>query len=234
MTRHPPPRGGPLEYPMADNASFVLPDPLPKTLPVLALRKGVLLPATAQSFGVGRALSRSALDAADGGLLLVAVQREPVADPMPSDLLPVATLARVVERPDAGRVVVQGLVRVRLSGFPATRPHLEASFEVLPDLWPEQVQAEGLARAFLEKVRETADLVGGRERLEPLLPLAGTPGRLADVVAGLLEAPDEWRREVHQTADPVVRVERVLAHLARLKEVLAAQKSRPAFPRRPR
>ena len=73
---------------MAENATFALPSPLPKTLPVLPLRKGVLLPVTAQGFGIGRAMSRSALDAAHSQLVLVAVQRDPVNDPMPSDLLP--------------------------------------------------------------------------------------------------------------------------------------------------
>ncbi|MCK6516904.1 endopeptidase La [Myxococcota bacterium] len=211
---------------MADSTlRFDLPEPLPRSLPVLALRRGVLLPAGVSAFGVARSLSRSALDASHGGYVLIAVQRDPVAEPLPSDLLPIATLARVVERPDAGRVIVQGIARVRLTGFPSTRPHLEATFERVVEMWEGSPHHEGLTRTLIEAVKETAELLGGQERAAPILALAGEPGRLADAVASLIEAPEEWRRELLQTADPVVRVERTLTQLIRVKEVISAQKS---------
>src|SRR5687768_8689957 len=118
---------------MADlHQPFQLPSDLPDTLPVMALRRGVLLPGVGSSFIVGRARSLSALVANQKGWLLVAAQRDPVADPDPSDLLPTAVLARVVERQrapgsDAERVVLQGVARVTLTGFTSLKPHLEAT-----------------------------------------------------------------------------------------------------------
>ena len=44
---------------------FILPENLPTTLPVLALRRGVLLPGGVMPLQVGRAASLGALDAAD-------------------------------------------------------------------------------------------------------------------------------------------------------------------------
>ncbi|MCB9796765.1 MAG: endopeptidase La [Alphaproteobacteria bacterium] len=204
---------------------FRVPDILPPTLPVVALRRGILLPGGVQGFGIGRAISRSALDHTKDGLVLVAVQRERVADPVPSDLLPVAVLARVLDRPDEKRVLVQGLTRVTLTGFPASRPHLEASFKVLEAGWPDTPEAEALARTFRGTARETAELVAGDRPTPPLLDIIQDHGLLADATAMLLEAPEAWKRDVLQTSDPVVRVEKVLQRLVRVKEVISAQKS---------
>ena len=94
-----------------------IPEILPADLPVMALRRGVLFPGTMTAFTVGRRASIAALDAARGNLLLVAVQREPMADPAPSDLLPIATLARVHRRqalPNGTELVICAAVLAQL------------------------------------------------------------------------------------------------------------------------
>ena len=84
---------------MADvRPTFQIPADLPAALPVMALRRGVLLPGMVSPFLVGRARRCPRVTAAHDGWLLVAAQREPTADPEPSDLLPTAVLARIVER----------------------------------------------------------------------------------------------------------------------------------------
>src|SRR5687767_13961082 len=112
-----------------------VPRDLPESLPVLPLRKGVLLPGVISPFAIARRKSLVALDHLPaGGWLIVAVQREPVLDPAPVDLLPIGTLARVVkkeerdERPHA--VALQGVARVRIDDFVQISPYLEARFEV--------------------------------------------------------------------------------------------------------
>ena len=128
---------------------FALPKNLPSTLPVLALRRGALFPAAAAPFTVGRPVSREALRAAKDGYLLVAMQREPVEDPSPSDLLPTAVIARVIEQRGVSggaiSAVVQGLGRVLLTGFPSTRPFLEASYRVVEEIWPSTPKAEAIS-----------------------------------------------------------------------------------------
>ncbi|MCB9761470.1 MAG: endopeptidase La [Alphaproteobacteria bacterium] len=204
---------------------FTTPDILPASLPVVPLRRGVLLPGGVQGFGVGRAMSRSALDNAPDGLVLFAVQREPVAEPVPSDLLKVATLARIVDRPDPRRVLVQGLARVTLTGFTGTRPHLEASFQRVSAPWPDTPEAEALDRTLRETATATAELLSSADRVPPLIRTLADPGLLADAIASLMETPEPWRREMLQTLDPVIRTEKVLDRLVRFREVISAQKS---------
>ncbi len=214
---------------MADHASnFSLPPSVPARLPVMALRRGTLLPGTLSPFVVGRERSLSAIDAAVDGLILVAAQREPTSEPAPADLLPTATLARVLDRTkirgNADRVVVQGLARVELKAFPLTQPHIEAVFQVVDDAWPDTAVADGVADAFRSAIVESAEgLVHGESTVQHLLKLPFS--LMIDAVAALLGAPEEWLREIVLTHDPVTRAERVLERLVRAREANAAQKS---------
>ena len=202
---------------------FRLPDLLPARLPVIPLRRGVLLPGTLKRFGVGRAISKAALEAARDDWILVAVQREPVADPSPSDLLTVATIARVVERQD-GAVVLQGLGRAALTGFPSSRPYLEASYERRPSTWPSTPRAVALERTLREAAAETASVAGLPEAL--VQQLERLPIQLlVDAAASHIEAPEAWRKEFLQDTDPLERGERLLRQLAEFKAVVEAQRS---------
>jgi ATP-dependent Lon protease len=209
---------------MSKTLDFRVPDVLPPRLSVVPLRRGVLLPGTVHRFGVGRAISNKAIARAADGWLLVAVQRDPVAEPMPSDLLPVATLARVLERTERG-VVLQGFSRVTLTGFSTTRPYMEASYERLHTPWPTDSTADALKGALDQGIETTAALVGKLEEARASLLRLSDPGLRADAVAGRIESPEPWRREYLQTASPTVRVEKLLQRLAALREVLAAQRT---------
>jgi len=205
-----------------------LPAQLPSSLPVLPLRSGVLLPGGVLPLTVGRPRSLAAAKVADD-LLLVAVQREPGADPSPADLLPVATLARIVER-RSDRVgnlvlVVHGLQRVSLTGFTQSSPFFEASFFRVREQWPTGVEAEALHRSLVEAVEEAAEMMGVREQVPLLLRAAPTPPLFVDAVASVLDSPGVWKKELLQTLDPTARAAKVLERLVHLREVLAAQKS---------
>ena len=202
---------------------FRLPDLLPARLPVIPLRRGVLLPGTLQRFGVGRDISRAAIAAAKDDWVLVAVQREPVADPMPSDLLPIATVARIVERQD-GAVVLQGLSRASLTGFPSSRPFLEASYERRQGRWPGSPNAVALERTLREAATETAEVAGLPEGLKKQLQRLPID-LLVDAAAAQIDAPEAWRRDFLQTLDPLARGERLLTQLAEFKAVVEAQRS---------
>jgi ATP-dependent Lon protease len=194
----------------------------------MALRRGVLLPGTAGPFVVGREKSLSAVKAAPNGYVLVAAQREPVENPGPSDLLPSAVLARVLDRTrirgNADRVVVQGLTRVTLRAFPSTTPHLEARYEAIEEQWPDNAEADGLADALRSAVVDSEEVIsGGQATVENLLKLPIT--LMIDAVATLVGGQDDWLREILSTHDPLARAERVLTRLVRAREASAAQKS---------
>jgi ATP-dependent Lon protease len=206
---------------------FDIPTDLPKTLPLMALRRGVLLPGAVGSYLVGRTKSLAALDAAPGGLLLVSAQRDAVRDPAPSDLLNTAVLARIVDdRPNddrTRRVHLQGIARVELTGFPSTQPRLEARFSVLDREWPDTAEADGAVQALRSAVSEAAQALGnaGQAAAVRLLP----DPLLADAVASVLRADETWLKEVLCTIDPLQRANKVLTRLVRTREARAARDS---------
>ena len=185
----------------------------------------MLLPAVAQSFGVGRARSVAALQAAKQGYILVAVQREPMEEPVPSDLLPTAVLAKILEPPRGApaNVVLQGLARVTLVGFPSSHPFLEARYTIADAPWNSTSLSEGALRAVRQAVTDNADLLG--PQAANLLNVKLPPSLWLDAVAAAFEGPELWKREVLSTVDPLVRAEKIVAHLTYVREVVAAQQS---------
>ncbi|MFK7929330.1 MAG: endopeptidase La [Myxococcota bacterium] len=208
---------------------FTVPTIVPKHLPVLALRRGVLLPAAILPLSVGRRRSLAALQGAKGDLILVAAQRDAVDDPSPSDLLPIATLARVIrsetDKRGVRQVVVQGLARVQLTGFPSTHPALEASFNLISEAWPDSVDAEALGLTLRETASEVAERVGQAGNARGFVSQDVPLPLLIDGCASLMNVEPDWKKSVLQTSDPVARAEAVLAQLTRMREVLDARKS---------
>jgi ATP-dependent Lon protease len=217
---------------------FRVPEQLPETLPVLPLRQGVVLPGGVGPLSIGRPGSIAAAEAAGvmqsddplSGLVLIAVQREPSDHPVPSDLLPVAVLARVI---NAGRppgrspfVVVAGLRRVSLDHVVMERRKMVARFTDIEREWSDSApEAEGLLRAVRSELVRLADEVDDEARLRMLLQVPLPPHLWLDAVASAVGGPVQLRRDLLMTADPRVRAERLALHVAARVEVVAAEKA---------
>lgn len=103
-----------------------VPSGLPEKLAVLALKRGVLLPCEQGAYSVGRTQSLATVSfARPAGYLIVVPQVDPgglhvAAD----DVHPIGTLAKIVgcaPRVDGVSLVVQGVIRVRLTGVEIDR-----------------------------------------------------------------------------------------------------------------
>jgi ATP-dependent Lon protease len=217
---------------------FRVPDDLPATLPILPLRQGVVLPGGIGPLSIGRPGSLAAAEAvgihdpADplSGLILVAVQREPADRPMPSDLLPVAVLARVL---DAGRppgrapfIVVAGLSRVRMDHISHDGRALVAEYTATEQTWEGgDPAAEGLLRAVRAELARLSEAVPEDQRIKGLLQLAAPPHFWLDAVASAIGGPPRWRRDLLMTASPKNRAEQLALHVASRVEVVAAERA---------
>jgi Lon protease-like protein len=115
-------------------------------------------------------------------------------------------LARVVERQrapnGAERVVLQGVSRVTLTGFPSVHPHLEASWVPVAEAWPSTPEALGMREAFRNEIEESTEVLGAAA-VQVALTLPAPV--MVDAVASTLEADQEWYRDVLSTHDPVAR-----------------------------
>ena len=203
--------------------------PLPEdALIILPVRNLVLFPGVVLPITIGRERSRAAAQEAARSQRQIGVllQSKPEADhPGPDELHWVGTSAavlRYVTGPDsAHHVICQGDRRFRVLQFLEGYPYTAARVEFIDQ--SEKVDSEIEARAFNLKQRAVEIL-----RLLPQAPeemvaaVQGieAPGRLADLVAGLMEATPEDKQTLLETFDLKARMDRLLELLGHRIEVL--------------
>ena len=167
-----------------------------RTLPLLPLRAGMVLPGSHVTLPVGRKRSRAlATTVRPDDRILLGVQRDPsVVEPAVADLHPIGVLARVVQANDRGRrgvlLLVEGLERVRIEAITSHEPYLRAAFSDVPEIDADGDEAAALADSLKEALLEEAD---GEKGLTALLENTPDPGLLADRLAAVVDGPPELR-----------------------------------------
>ncbi|MFM8320101.1 MAG: endopeptidase La [Chloroflexota bacterium] len=142
-------------------------DQLPKVLPVLPLRGLVVFPQTAVPLTIGQTRSIRLVDdvmAGDERLIALVTSRNPdLETPGPDDLYGFGTVAmvhRMFRAPDNTiRLVVQGLVRCKVSQYVQEEPYLKAEIEAAPELVEDGLELEAMARNARNQFEHIADMV---------------------------------------------------------------------------
>ncbi len=188
-----------------------------RTLPLLPLRDGVLLPGTVATIPVGRPASVALVNVVGvGGIVAVAVQRDAaVVDPGFDDLYPLAVLSRVakVQRMPRGyQVTLEGLSRLQLRHIETREPYLAVSADTLLDVATDGDRAAELYTALKAELQEVKVAATGpfARALDGLLD-ESDPGRLADRTAGAMGLPVSKELEVLSAKDVGDRLALVLA-----------------------
>ena len=212
---------------MSGPTDFALPAPMPTSLPVMALLRGVLLPGSFSPFHVGRASSIAALEASKNDLILIAPQLTPEREPAASDLFATATLGRIVKRQRRNGglfIVVQGLARVEVDTYRGPDPYFRATFTVIPQEWPSTPAAHALEAAIRDTIKDTGDVMGEQQRVQALLTQLNAMPLIVDGVAAAIDEQGDFKRDMLNTLDPMVRAEKVLEALLAAREVVKAKK----------
>src|SRR6185436_5998489 len=121
-------------------------------LAVLPIRNAVLFPGAVAPFDVGREKSVALVEDVhnlDSPVIAIFAQRDPATDdPAADDLYPVGCAARVLKalKHSSGNysLILQGLVRIRLSDLTQSAPYLKAKIRKLEEPGAEDVEAEAL------------------------------------------------------------------------------------------
>ena len=209
-----------------DDSELIIPD----ALAILPLRGTVIFPQAVMPLAVGRPASvRLIQEALQGSRIIGAVmQRDPSEDAPRAQGLHAIGTATVIEKalkqPDGTlRLVVQGLVRFRITDTVQETPFLRARIQRLTDEAPSAtLEVEALART-------AAGLFQKVVALSPTLPdelanipgAAEGPGALADLIAGSLPTlPTALRQELLETVGIAERLQRLVAALTKEAEVL--------------
>ena len=190
---------------------------LPERLPVLVTTNLVLFPFMLAPLSVGRAASMKALDAAlsDDRLVAVTLQtEESIEVPTTDQLHTVACAAQVLRMmrtpEETAQVVIQGLVRLRLSDFEEKEGVLTARVEKLVDSTETSPEIQALSQSLLRDFERIVEL-------SPVLPeeavaaarAQNEPGKLADFVASALNIEPKARQELLAELDVKSRMKRV-------------------------
>src|SRR5438309_9890228 len=112
-------------------------NPYPRDLPLVPLREAVVFPKLVVPLGVGREKSVAAIDAAMGEekhYVIFAAQRDAEVDDVTPDQIygvgTVAEIVRLLRIPDgSAQVIVQGLQRVRITGYTPETRFLSVTFQ---------------------------------------------------------------------------------------------------------
>ena len=218
----------PMETPVSESRSLVIPRLPDDALILLPVRNLVLFPNMVVPVGVGRPKSvRAARQAVQHeqpvGLLLQ--QDAAVDDPAPDDLHTVGAVGGVMRfvsgREGHHHLVVQGIERFRVLEFLDGYPFLVGRVERIHDTQPEGPEIDARMLALRDKALEALELLPqAPQELAGALTSIEEPGVLADSVAGYLDLGSSERQELLETFDVEARLERVLSLLDYRVEVL--------------
>ncbi len=204
---------------------------VPSELSILPLRDTVLFPNSFMPLAVARESSvRLVDDAVAGGKLIgVFTQRDPaVEEPSAADLYPVGVathIHKMFKLPDGSlRLIVQGLVRLRLEEMVATQPFLRARVAEAPEALADddRLEIDALQRNIKSNFQQVVSLSPLlSDDLQALAANITDPAKLADFIASSLSTlATPAKQEVLESLDVRQRTDALNRLLIKELEVL--------------
>jgi ATP-dependent Lon protease len=204
---------------------------VPSELSILPLRDTVLFPNSFMPLAVARESSVRLVDDAvtAGKLIGVFTQRDPgVEEPTAEELYPVGTathIHKMFKLPDGSlRLIVQGLVRLRLEEIVATRPFLKARVAEAPETLAEsdRLEIDALQRNIKTNFQQVVSLSPLlSDDLQALAANITDPAKLADFIASSLSTlSTAAKQEVLESQDVRLRMDTLNRLLIKELEVL--------------
>ena len=218
---------------LGDDESSLAERPLdiPAELPVLPLRDTVLFPNSFMPLAVAREASVRLIDeaTATGRMIGVFTQREAATEePLQEDLYPIGTathIHKMFKLPDGSlRLIVQGLVRVRLDHVAHTRPYLRGAVSLAAEELRDEdhLEIDALQRNIKSNFQQVVSLSPLlSDDLQALSANITDPGKLADFIASSLTTiGTPIKQEVLETLDIRARMDSLNRILIKELEVL--------------
>ena len=204
---------------------------VPAEVPLLPLRETVLFPHSFMPLAVARESSIKLIDEAIAGdkLIGVVTQRDPtVEEPGQTDLHEIGTLTHIHKmyklQDGSLRLIVQGLLRMRVARVSSTKPYLraEVSEAVETSAETDAVEIDALQRNIRSTFQQIVQL--SPVLSEDLVALAANisdPARLADFIASSMGTlPPAARQHLLETIDVRARMAELHRLLTKELEVL--------------
>lgn len=196
-----------------------------KEYPLMPLRDIVIFPTMVQPLFVGRRFSIRAIEEAnkkDKLIFLVLQKDKDIEEPKEEDIYRVGIVSHILRtvpiEDSRVKVLVQGLKRGIIKKLEWREDHFVAQVEVLEekDIPPESQTIED--KALIKAVKEAIDkLISLGKQIIPdlvvLIKELEEPGKLADMVASVLDIKSSQAQEILETFDPSERLKKVYKFL---------------------
>src|SRR3990167_271139 len=204
-----------------------------KELPLVALRDAVVFPGIAMPLLVQRPKSLAALDFAmkhDQLAFFVAQKTEEHEDPTMKDIYTVGTIAKIKEmgkgEDGAVRVLVEGVMRAKISAVTPEAQFVKAKIEPLPPpLVKKTERIEALMYSAINQFREIVSM-GAPVPLDVLFVILNItdPWILGDLIASNLDMKVEERQGILESLTVEDKLEKLRQALGRQQQVLRQAK----------
>ncbi len=201
----------------------------PREYPLMPLRDIVLFPTMVLPLFVGRLFSIKAVEEASkrDKLIFLTLQKEKdVEEPKEEDIHKVGIIAHIIRvvpiEENRIKVLVQGIRRGILKEFLFKEDHYEALVEPVEERDIEEKDLTIEDRALIKSVKELLDkaISLGKQVVPDVVMIIREieePGKLADLIASILEMKSKEAQEILETFDPRERLRKV--HQFLLNEV---------------
>jgi len=207
-------------------------EPLSSSYPVLPLRDIVVFPHMIVPLFVGRDKSVRALEEvmSDDKQILLSSQIDPgVDDPDETGIYKAGVLANVLQLlklPDGTvKVLVEGIARVRITGYHENDRFFEASAEYLTEMPGDMTTIEALTRSVGKEFERYAKIKKNvPEEALGAVSDAQEPAKLADLVAGHLAVEVDQKQQLLETLSISERLEKVFGLMQGEMSVLQVEK----------
>jgi len=202
--------------------------PVPEELPLLPLKDTVVYPLTVYPLVIGKERSVKLINEVTVGdkiLGLTAQKRPDTETSTLDDIYAVGTMARILQMikvPDGTlRVLVQGIERIRITGFIQTDPFIRARVTALPDKQEKTVELEALMRGVSEVFQKMVSLTPNMpEELSAAAINIDDPRQLVYLIATNVKLDLPRRQELLETDAVGEKLTMLMQHLNREVEVL--------------
>ncbi|MEJ2048738.1 MAG: endopeptidase La [Calditrichota bacterium] len=183
---------------------------IPETLPIIPVRNTVFFPHQFIPLAIGRPKSIKLIESAlrgDSIIGVVAQQDGTVDDPLPDDLYPIGTIARilkVIDLPDGSKsAFIQGINRFKTEKFIQTDPFFIAEVGVMEDVPPKDpVKVEAFTTNLKNQFQQASDLAPEiTTEHQAMISNIQEPGIIADIVSAFSNIPVNEKQEVLQTIE---------------------------------
>ncbi|NPA16409.1 endopeptidase La [Persephonella sp.] len=202
--------------------------PIPEELPLLPIRDLVIFPYMVFPIFVGRPFSIKAIEEAidnhDRYIFLTLQKDKDIEEPGGDDLYQIGTVATILRMmrldDDRIKILVQGVARGKIEELRKEADLYKVRIQVLEEkeTYEENIEVEALKHSIRDLIDKAITL--GKQIIPDLLDIIKSveePGKLADLVASILDLKSEEAQKILEITDPLERLRKV--HDLLLKEV---------------